>query len=115
VPIDHFDDEAAARLDHERSEVPIGDDVADERLVEVGADLGEVDLPKAPRPIQHGIGAPDAVDEHIETPRVVSDTGGEARHLLLARMVYSHGDGATTGLLDQNDRLVDGLRTIHTF
>jgi hypothetical protein len=30
-------------------------------------------------------------------------------------MVYSHGDGATTGLLNQGDRLVDGLRTIHTF
>jgi hypothetical protein len=115
VAVDHLDDEPAVSLDHERSEVSVGDHVADERLVEVGADVGEVDLPKAPRPIEQRIGAPNAVDEHVEAPGVISDAGGEVRHLILVSVVDPQRDCATAGLLYQCNRLVDGLRAIHAF
>ena len=115
MAIDHFDDEAAVSLHHQGREVPAGYQVADERLVQVGADIGEIDFPEAPRPIDQRIGAPDAVDEHIETACFVSNAGGKPRHFLLTRVVDAQSDGATTGLTNQRNCFVEGLRAIHAF
>ena len=113
VAVDHLDDQAAVGLHHERREVPVRDDVADERLVEVGADLGEINFPETSSPVDLRIGAPDTVHEHVEPSRLIPDAGGEACHFLLARVVDPHGDGTAAGLLDHRDGLADRLGPIH--
>ena len=113
MAVDHLDDEAPVRGDHQRCGVPAGDQVADQRLVEIGADVGEIDLPKPPRPIDHRIRAPDAVDQEVEPSRFAADAGDEVRHFLLPRMIDPHGDGPAAGLFDQRGGLVDGLRAVH--
>ena len=81
VAVDHPDNQATVDLHHERHDVSDRDDVADERLVEVGADLCEINFPKTPPPVDLRIGAPDTVDEYLDTSRVISDASGEACHV----------------------------------
>lgn len=114
MPVDHFDDEAASRLNHERREAAIGDDVAQKRLIEIGADVREIEFPEALRPVEHGVGAPDAVDQNVEAAGFPTNALGEGRNLLLDGKIDASGDCAPARVRDQRRRLIEGLGTIES-
>ncbi len=113
MAVDHLDDQAPVLLDHERRQQPVGDQVADQGLVEIGAHAGKVDLPELSGPVDHGIAAPDAVDQHVQASGFAADALGQRRDLVLAGVIDPHRERPAAGRLDQGDGLVDGLGAIH--
>ena len=102
--------QSALLLDHHRQGVTRGDQVADQGLVEQGADGADVEAPDLGIPVDHPVAAPDVVDQHVQPALLGLDAGDERLHLRLVLVIDPDGVGGPAGGFDQFGGLLDDLR-----
>src|SRR5581483_9488632 len=113
MAINDFNNQSTVSLDHQRCGMTAGDQVADQGLVEISMDVCQINFPEPPWPVDHRIGAPDAVDQHIEAAGIVTDPAAKLRDLLLVRVIDLYRNRLSAGLLDERGGLVDSFGASH--